>query len=223
MTNAPDRSLSRQPHILSSVLRLFSTQKRTLVGMSTGQTPTPSGPTILKPPPTKANKPQKPKDEKPQKAKDDVTAPGTETKLTPKQLKEQKKAEKQARRAADKANIVSVPGGKPDAGAAGEKKTKPQHSGKSTKDPRKGEKVEKGAVTTIGVSSGQSAVPASTKEIALFRHLESPERKVNVGSSHKDVHPAILALALQMASFEICGSNARCVATLLAFKRVTCF
>ena len=191
--------------------------------MSTGQAPTPPGPTILKPPPTKASKPPKSKDERQQKVKDDITVLGSEAKLTPKQLKDQKKAEKQARRAADKANTVSVSGGKPDAGAAGEKKTKLQQSGKPTKDSRKGEKVEKGAATAIGVNVGQSAVQASTTEIALFRHLESPERKVNVGSSHKDVHPAILALALQMASYEICGSNARCVATLLAFKRVICF
>lgn len=191
--------------------------------MSTGQAPTPSGSAILKSPPTKGHRPQKSRDERQQKVKDDVTAQGGETKLSPKQLKEQKKAEKQARRAADKANTAPTPGGKPDASAAGEKKTKPQQSGKPTKDSRKGEKVEKGATTTIGVSAGQSSVQASAKEIALFRHLESPERKVNVGSSHKDVHPAILALALHMASYEICGSNARCVATLLAFKRVTCF
>lgn len=38
---------------------------------------------------------------------------------------------------------------------------------------------------------------------------------------NKEVHPAVLALGLQMSTFTVCGSNARCVAMLLAFKKVT--
>jgi translation initiation factor eIF-2B subunit delta len=40
-----------------------------------------------------------------------------------------------------------------------------------------------------------------------------------IGAS-KDVHPAILALGLQYSSYAICGSTARMVAMLLAFKAV---
>ena len=156
--------------------------------------------------------------------------PGGEAKLTPKQLKELKelkKAEKQARRAADKATAGVAPGGKPEAGASGDKKGKPQQGAKGLSAEKKGgkvekaEKAEKGSGATTVAHAGQTVTGrVPKKEIPLFRHLESPGRRVIVSGSHKDVHPAILALGLQMASYDICGSSARCVATLLAFKRV---
>jgi len=58
------------------------------------------------------------------------------------------------------------------------------------------------------------------KNVALFGHLYSQPRRTTIAAAGKDVHPAILALGLQMSNYVICGSNARCVATLLAFKRV---
>jgi len=194
-----------------------------------GATPKPATP--------KAPKPQKPKEDKPQKGKEDkapkkddatsktgTPAAGGETKLTPKQQKEQKKAEKQARRAADKAAAGAAPARKPEPVAGGDKKGKPQQGAKSPSAEKKGgkaEKTDKGSgATTVARVSQAAAEMAPKKEIPLFRHLESPGRKVNVTESHKDVHPAILALGLQMASYDICGSSARCVATLLAFKRV---
>lgn len=192
---------------------------------------------IPKPVTPKAPKPQKPKEDRPQKGKEDkvqkkddtgakagAPTPGGEAKLTPKQLKELKKAEKQARRAADKGTLGVAPSGKPEAGAGGDKKGKPQQGSKGTSAEKKGgkaERADKGSGTTAVAHGGQAAIEkAAKKEIPLFRHLESPGRRVNVVGSHKDVHPAILALGLQMASYDICGSSARCVATLLAFKRV---
>jgi len=35
-----------------------------------------------------------------------------------------------------------------------------------------------------------------------------------------DIHPAIVRLGLQFAEFKISGANARCIATLTAFKTV---
>ncbi|MCJ1433255.1 hypothetical protein MMC27_002614 [Xylographa pallens] len=58
------------------------------------------------------------------------------------------------------------------------------------------------------------------KNVALFGHLYGLPRRTTIAAAGKDVHPAILALGLQMSNYVICGSNARCVATLLAFKRV---
>ena len=58
------------------------------------------------------------------------------------------------------------------------------------------------------------------KNVALFGHLYNQTRRTTIAAAGKDVHPAILALGLQMSNYVICGSNARCVATLLAFKRV---
>lgn len=56
--------------------------------------------------------------------------------------------------------------------------------------------------------------------MAVFGHLYGQQRRTTVAGAGKEVHPAVLALGLQMRDYVICGSSARCVATLLAFKRV---
>ncbi|RIA96473.1 hypothetical protein C1645_674600, partial [Glomus cerebriforme] len=58
----------------------------------------------------------------------------------------------------------------------------------------------------------------SSKQVALFSHLEIP--KGANANSPKDIHPAVLVIGLQFADFKICGANARCIATLTAFKKV---
>ena len=58
------------------------------------------------------------------------------------------------------------------------------------------------------------------KKVGLFGHLYGTPRRTTIAGAGKDIHPAVLALGLQMSSYVICGSNARCVATLLVFKRV---
>ena len=65
-----------------------------------------------------------------------------------------------------------------------------------------------------------SASRKDHKQVALFGHLYGYSRRTSVAGVSKDVHPAALALGLQMSSYVVCGSNARCVATLLVFKRV---
>ncbi|KAF9349445.1 hypothetical protein BGX26_012257 [Mortierella sp. AD094] len=57
-----------------------------------------------------------------------------------------------------------------------------------------------------------------TKEIGLFAHLDPP-KFANTASAPKDLHPAVVNVGLQMAQFKICGANARCVATLSAFRK----
>ena len=59
-----------------------------------------------------------------------------------------------------------------------------------------------------------------SKNVALFGHLHGHPRRTTLMGTGKDVHPAVLALGLQMSNYVICGSNARCIATLLVFKRV---
>ncbi|KAI9698744.1 MAG: hypothetical protein M1836_003854 [Candelina mexicana] len=61
---------------------------------------------------------------------------------------------------------------------------------------------------------------SGNQEVALFSHLYGQPRRKTVEGAGKEVHPAVLALGLQMSSYVICGSNARCMATLLVFKRV---
>jgi translation initiation factor eIF-2B subunit delta len=54
----------------------------------------------------------------------------------------------------------------------------------------------------------------------FFGHLYSQPRQYSMVGASKDVHPAVLALGLQYSSYVICGSTARMVAMLLAFKAV---
>ncbi|OJD20198.1 hypothetical protein ACJ73_08470 [Blastomyces percursus] len=58
------------------------------------------------------------------------------------------------------------------------------------------------------------------KTVAVFSHLSLQKRRATIAGAGKEIHPAILALGLQMRDYVICGSSARCVAMLLCFKRV---
>ncbi|KAJ7370076.1 Eukaryotic translation initiation factor 2B, subunit 4 delta, 67kDa [Desmophyllum pertusum] len=49
----------------------------------------------------------------------------------------------------------------------------------------------------------------------------TPQKKVGLGGTgNNPIHPAIITLGVQYAKGIICGSNARCVALLLAFKKI---
>jgi len=61
---------------------------------------------------------------------------------------------------------------------------------------------------------------AEDKTVEFFRHLYKT-RTTTIAGAGKEVHPAVLALGLQMSNYTICGSCARLVATLQAFKRVS--
>ncbi|QSS55203.1 translation initiation factor eif-2b delta subunit [Histoplasma capsulatum var. duboisii H88] len=61
---------------------------------------------------------------------------------------------------------------------------------------------------------------ADSKTVAMFSHLSLQNHRGTIAGAGKEIHPAILALGLQMRDYVICGSSARCVAMLLAFKRV---
>ena len=58
------------------------------------------------------------------------------------------------------------------------------------------------------------------KNVALFDHLYGNPRRTTIAGAGKDVNHSVLALGLQMRNYMICGSSTRCVAMLLAFKRV---
>ena len=174
-----------------------------------------------------------------EKAKDGITknpkkdAPEASSKFSGAELKKQKQLEKQARREKEKQAKTQVvlpdlkgpkkvdapqePGRKGSAaGIPATPTTKTQHkrTGSTSKS------IPLRAVHT-------QAIPAvvkpqkDNKNVALFGHLYGQPRRTTIAGAGKDVHPAVLALGLQMSNYIICGSNARCVATLLAFKRVT--
>ena len=60
------------------------------------------------------------------------------------------------------------------------------------------------------------------RDLRIFSHFGSSARLPSQSISSKaDIHPAIIRLALQFSSFRIVGANARCIATLAAFKTVS--
>lgn len=59
--------------------------------------------------------------------------------------------------------------------------------------------------------------PGNARGIRIFSHFGLPKP---VNAVKGDIHPAIVRLALQFSEFKITGANARCIATLTAFKFV---
>lgn len=160
-----------------------------------------------------------------------------EEKLSGAELKKRKAAEKAARRAA----AVEQKGG-PSTGdtavAGGSNEAKGAQKGRPEKAPAKekggarqgeeGRASQPGALPVRARRASQSAHTTTApklpvkkeenKQVELFSHLYSQPRRHNVDGVSKDVQPAVLALGFQFSSYEICGSSARCVAMLQAFK-----
>jgi len=69
-----------------------------------------------------------------------------------------------------------------------------------------------------GRTSSVSIPPAgNARGIRIFSHFGLPKPVTAVKG---DIHPSIARLALQFSEFKITGANARCIATLTAFKYV---
>ncbi|KAJ7781551.1 eukaryotic translation initiation factor 2B delta subunit [Mycena metata] len=60
-------------------------------------------------------------------------------------------------------------------------------------------------------------VTSKSRSLRIFSHFGLPKHGPGVKG---DIHPSIIRLALQFSEFRICGANARCIATLTAFKTV---
>ena len=159
-----------------------------------------------------------------------------EGKLSGKQLKEKAKAEKAANRARKK----QAQQGQPivDLGTNHQANQKPRttdidaavSSPPSPKAQHKRTGSTGGNAQKLPLRPSQSSTPPPSevpveenKNVAMFEHLYGPPRRTSIAGAGKDVHHAVLALGLQMGQYVICGSNARCVATLLVFKRVRGF
>ncbi|QKX58409.1 uncharacterized protein TRUGW13939_05531 [Talaromyces rugulosus] len=172
----------------------------------------------------------KPKQQQ-QKPKTEAPADGSSEKLSPAELKKKAKAEKAARRIKEKAEREATGGG---GGSSAGAQQQPAQGGPSTaQTPRKGGQAggkdgfgppQKGQRYTGGPRpSAPAPAEVKTKEdknVAVFGHLYGVPRRSTIAGAAKEVHPAVLALGLQIRDYVICGSSARCVATLIAFKRV---
>ncbi|KAI9652954.1 MAG: hypothetical protein M1831_006283 [Alyxoria varia] len=157
--------------------------------------------------------------------------------------KRQQKAEKQARRAKEKADIQQPSNiTKPEEPSQKIEKdsTKPPNGAKSdtsgsgrpseqhhTKLPIRQRRQSQGGSKEPQTSADrQTQSPAAkaqkrSNQVSCFAHLygQQPQRNT-LEETSKDVHPAVQELALRIGSYVICGSHARCVAMLQAFKAV---
>ena len=157
-----------------------------------------------------------------------------EKELSGKEKKELAKAQKASRRAAVKQNQQGQPAVDLAVGNKGEirkdsgKKGTP---GPASPHPKTQHKrtgsTSAGAQPSMPHRQGPSHLaPVSAKpekenkNVALFDHLYGSPRRTTMAGASKDVNHSVLALGLQMRNYIICGSSARCVAMLLAFKRV---
>ncbi|KAI0080706.1 IF-2B-domain-containing protein [Panus rudis PR-1116 ss-1] len=137
------------------------------------------------------------------------------TKAERRELQEKQRAAK----AAAKAN------GAPPNGQA---KPTPNGSAQASAPPKKQTRINEAAVPPTpaknqtfarghSASVSATAAPGNARGLRIFSHFGLPKP---VSAVKGDIHPAILRLALQFSEFKITGANARCIATLIAFKSV---
>ncbi|KAI1849418.1 hypothetical protein JX265_008572 [Neoarthrinium moseri] len=161
---------------------------------------------------------QQPSEKNAAPAKDKPAEKSGEKKLTGAELKAKAKADKAARRA-------QVKDRKEVSKAEAAVSSSPQQLGPAASEV-KGKKGKDGAAAGQG---GRPLLPKTVPSAVIteqkvqipecFSHL-SMAKRIPMTQADKDVHPSVLALGQQMATFSIDESIARLKATLLAFKRV---
>ncbi|CAG8918141.1 unnamed protein product [Penicillium salamii] len=167
------------------------------------------------------------RDSKPEPTKKDAPASdGAEKPLTPGELKKKAKAEKAARRAREK---LEKDGGAPSGAAPGPGANQARPPITPKKDTaaaaQKGQKTPTARRGSVALAQSGSALveqkkKRDDKKVAVFGHLYGQQRRTTIAGGGKEVHPAVLALGLQLRDYVVCGSSARCVSTMIAFKRV---
>ncbi|BFZ58912.1 hypothetical protein PYCC9005_005980 [Savitreella phatthalungensis] len=153
-----------------------------------------------------------------------------EKKLTAKELKALRRAEKVAARPGG----PPAPGASsatPDAGAPGPSRpatSSPAQPQPSSAAPRQqqassrqqpAKKQQQQQSNHQGASQSAPRYAQALLRPQLFQHLDNKKR-ISSENIPKDIHPAIFTLALRYSSGTVSGSNARCVAMLQAFKDV---
>jgi translation initiation factor eIF-2B subunit delta len=162
-----------------------------------------------------------PPEQKPAATNGDTT--NAPPKLSPAELKKQAKAEKAARRAQAKA---ADPSPKPQTGPSKDGQKQQRDSKQAPKDDKSRPlpNRRRPSQSNVPVAKEPEKKPKKEKEPKqtglFFGHLYSQPKQQSMNGASKDVHPAVLALGLQYSSYAICGSTARMVAMMLAFKQV---
>ncbi|KAG1858481.1 hypothetical protein F4604DRAFT_1684893 [Suillus subluteus] len=90
----------------------------------------------------------------------------------------------------------------------------PSGSNQNSAQAKKGGKGPDGKPTK---ETKETTSDDSARGLRIFSHFGLPKPP---GPSKGDIHPAIIRLGLQFSEFKIAGANARCIATLTAFKTV---
>lgn len=153
-------------------------------------------------------------------------APAGAQKLSNVELKKLAKAEKAARRAQAVQEKQSGAVASPSTGPGQGQKTEGLKVAKGPLHKRTGSTSASGGSQNLPIRGGVSRAPPPNdvpkqedKTVEFFRHLYKT-RTTTVAGASKEIHPAVLALGLQMSNYTLCGSCARLVATLQAFKKV---
>ncbi|KAK8209833.1 translation initiation factor eIF-2B subunit delta [Phyllosticta capitalensis] len=152
-----------------------------------------------------------------------------EPKISGAELKKRAKAEKAAKRAAEKA-AREVGGGSAQPAPGKKQDNKQKDTKQGQQQGAKGQQPERPLPVRRRGSQTAPAQPvketksekqkAAEKKVGLFGHLYGQPRRQTIEGAPKDVHPAVLALGLQMSNYVVCGSIARCVAMLSVSKQV---
>ncbi|TGJ86898.1 hypothetical protein E0Z10_g1877 [Xylaria hypoxylon] len=180
--------------------------------------------TSEKPENTPANIAAPPNGDSQTKGENGAPAPAAAPKLTNAQLKAKAKADKQARRAQAKVSKDPAPGGAPapvSAGQSGHPATESKGN-KAKGKPDGAPPAGSGATGRATGARGSVSIIPPKPESSIpecFSHL-SMAKRLPITQADKDVHPTVLTLGQQMATFAIDESITRLKATLLAFKKV---
>ncbi|KAJ3105208.1 Eukaryotic translation initiation factor 2B, subunit 4 delta, 67kDa [Phlyctochytrium planicorne] len=161
------------------------------------------------------------------------------TKAERRELQERQKAEKKARMAGGAGAAASpVPSNIPTAPSTPQPTptqdapSRPTSAGGASTANASAKPNEKQRGSTAASSQGSSGglyaqkTPATTtthKPVPLLSHLPQYERENTTLAelrSQNQIHPAIINLGLQFSDHIICGGSARCLAMLLAFKKI---
>ncbi|GKZ22925.1 eukaryotic translation initiation factor 2B, subunit 4 delta, 67kDa [Aspergillus brasiliensis] len=172
------------------------------------------------------------------KGKDNAAAAagGDGAALSPAELKKKAKAEKAARRARERAEReqsggaggggaapgggqsaaggkkgASGPGG---AGAGGKDATgaaTPQKGGHQKQQPRRGSAQATGQLGAAELKKKQEE-----KNVSVFGHLYGQQRRTTIAGAGKEVHPAVLALGMQMRDYVVIEAYTTPLGTSLA-------
>jgi len=156
-----------------------------------------------------------------------IAEAGTGAKLTGAQLKKQKAAEKAARRA-EKVAEREAQAQQPTVGSSGSKPELQRRlsTGKKEGDASHHKRTGSASGKSLSVRAQATAAvvpqekPQEGKKVNIFSHLYPKEKRATLAGAGREIHPAVLALGLQLRDYVICGGNARCAAMLLAFKKV---